>query len=81
MKIEPPSAVSPRSYSKPASAVCCHALAFLSLIAAAGLLVAALAGGAGLHGAYVALGCFAIAVLWWALGDIVVAVDRSAPKP
>lgn len=59
---------------KPSSAVCCHTLAALSFLGFGWLLFLAI--GAQASG-YEVAGALSASVFWWALGDIVSAVNRT----
>jgi hypothetical protein len=75
----PPPAVSAQPIPKPGSATCCMVLSILSFlggaVSIAMMLTVALPGGE-----MFAIGGFATGVFWWALGDIVYALERIARK-
>jgi succinate-acetate transporter protein len=83
VKLEPPSAapaaVVEKPLRKPGSATCCMVLSILSFlggaVSIAMMLTVALPGGE-----MFAIGGFATGVFWWALGDIVYALERIARK-
>ena len=70
-----PAAVHPR----PGSALCCHVFAWLSAVLALILLMVSISGQHS-DAPYAAIGCFAGAIVWWALGDIVASLDRIARR-
>jgi len=70
-----PATQQPTTNSKPASATCCYALALLTAIAATVLIVLQLMSGAGFTVIAATAGGFPVAVLWWALGDIVAGIS------